>query len=471
MRHSLSTVLPLVAALVACARTQESVRAPTPSPQDRELPSLTEVDVPTLPRPGAVKELVAPVSEEDRDRLANGLIAADEDVAGEPAIDPADFDLPMEVNERVVFWKEHFQGRDAEHFEVYLTRMGRYEDFIRSQLRGRGMPEDLVYLALVESGFSPRAYSRAHAVGIWQFIAGTATRYDLEVSTFVDERRDPVKATEAALKHLEELYDRFGSWYLAAAAYNGGANRVERVLRQRAGGQRGDDAIFWRIAQFLPRETREYVPKILAAAILAKDPERYGFTDVVPEEPESSETVTIPDATDLAVIAEAAGVPQEDVEALNPQFLRGYTPPGRDAEVRVPKGSATTFAVAYERIAPEDRVRFVEHFVDRGETLSHIARRYRTSLAELQGANDLRNPHRLAVNQRLVIPRRASERSAPLGDNGAADGTVVYRVLPGDTLWSIGRQHGVTARQLQQWNNLSGSTIHPGDEVRVRVDR
>lgn len=470
MRHSLSTVLPLVAALVACARTDESVRAPTPSPQDRELPPLTEVDVRPLPRAGAVKELVAPVSEEDRDRLASGL-STDEDVAGEPAIDAADFDLPMEVNERVVFWKEHFQGRDAEHFEVYLTRMGRYEDFIRSQLRGRGMPEDLVYLALVESGFSPRAYSRAHAVGIWQFIAGTATRYDLEVSTFVDERRDPIKATEAALEHLEELYDRFGSWYLAAAAYNGGANRIERVLRQRAGGQRGDDAIFWRIAPFLPRETREYVPKILAAAILAKDPERYGFTDVVPEEPESFETVTIPDATDLAVIAEAAGVPQEDVEALNPQFLRGYTPPGREAQVRVPKGSATTFAVAYERIAPEDRVRFVEHFVGRGETLSHIARRYGASLAELQGANNLRNPHRLAVSQRLVIPRRASEQSAALGDNGGADGIVVYRVLRGDTLWSIARQHGVTAGQLQQWNNLSGNTIHPGDEVRVRVDR
>jgi membrane-bound lytic murein transglycosylase D len=377
------------------------------------------------------------------------------------------------VNDRVLFWKTYFSERDPDQFTIYLTRMGRYEEFIRSRLRERGMPEDLIYLALIESGFSPRAYSRAHAVGIWQFIAETGQRYGLEVSTFIDERRDPVKATDAALDYLEALYGRFGSWYLAAAGYNGGENRIERVLRQRAGGQRGDDELFWQISQFLPRETRDYVPKLLAAAILAKYPERYGFDDVVAEDPERFDIVTVPDATDLNVIAEAAGAPEEEVQRLNPQFLRGYTPPGRSAQVRIPEGSAETFVVAYARISPDDRVRFLEHFVRRGETLSHIARRYGISIGELQAANNIRNPNRVAINQRLVIPRTAGQTarsSAPAASRTTA-GVLIHRVAPGDTLWSIARQHGVTPRQLQQWNNLSNTVIRPGDEVQVRVGR
>lgn len=415
------------------------------------------------------------VPEDVVEGLEDAELPLDDD---EWVLDADDFDFPVLLNDQVLFWKEYFSTRIPERFALYLTRMGRYEPLISHQLRQRGMPQDLIFLALIESGFSPVAYSPAHAVGVWQFIAATGRRYGLEVSHYIDERRDPVRATEAALDYLEDLYERFGSWYLAAASYNTGENRVERLLRTHADGARGDDDLFWQIRDRLPRETREYVPKIIAAAILGRHADHFGFGEVEPEPAESFEVVTVPDATDLGVIAGAAGVDVAEVKALNPHFLRDMTPPGRAVQVRLPPGRGEAFTKAYALIPPDERVQFIEHMVRPGETLSHIARRYGVSIGELQAANRISNPHAIAMNSRLIVPRGGGARPAAgsrsvaepsEGGSGAGESaSSTYTVRRGDSLWTIARSFGVSVDDLRQWNQLSGSTIRPGQKLELR---
>lgn len=251
-------------------------------------------------------------------------------------------DLWVTRNDRVEAWIGFLQGRNRDKTGLWLERSGRYAPMIRRALRERGMPEDLVYLAFIESGFSPHAYSRAKAAGIWQFIAETGRRYGLEVSSYVDERRDPLKATTAALDYLEKLHHQFGNWSLAAAAYNSGENRVARILRERRESKRGDEEVFWRIAPHLPQETRDYVPLILAAGRIGKEPEKYGFVDLEYHLPLTFETLEVPGGTRLAAVARARRVDIGDVEELNPHLVRKMTPPGRVTEVRIPFGRTLT---------------------------------------------------------------------------------------------------------------------------------
>lgn len=256
------------------------------------------------------------------------------------AIVKASWDLPVEKNERVDFWIDFLQTKRHDDTREWVERLGYYGPMIQEKLRERGMPEDLVFLAMAESGLDPTAYSRADASGMWQFIAETGRRYGLEVSRYVDERNDPVKSTDAALDYLQELYDHFGSWYLAAAAYNTGENRVDRILRQRAGGRTGDESLYWQIGRFLPRETRDYVPIMLAVGHIGKDPERYGFEDIRYQEPMRFERARVAPGTRLAAVARAAGVDTEEIQRLNPHLVRGQTPPDRAWDVRVPPGTA-----------------------------------------------------------------------------------------------------------------------------------
>lgn len=385
----------------------------------------------------------------------------------EPEAARPTWDLPVTRNERVEFWIDFLTGANRDKTRLWLERSGRYVPMIRAELRSRGMPEDLVYLAMIESGFSPRAYSRAHASGLWQFIAETGRRYGLEVSQYVDERRDPIKSTTAALDYLEDLYARFGSWYLAAAAYNSGENRVERILNQRAGGRRGDDALFWRIAPYLPRETRDFVPLMLAAGFVAKHPEAYGFTDLEYHPPLRFDVVEVPASTPLALVARAADVHEDVVQELNLHLVRGTSPPSRTYEVRLPVGHGAVFAANFERVREEERAARLAatvHVVRRGETLSHIARQYGVTANALQRYNGIANPRRLQIGQRIRIPDRTGAAVA------AADEWLEIRVRRGDSLWAIARRHNVTVRQLQVWNNLgSRSLIRPGQILRVRA--
>jgi soluble lytic murein transglycosylase-like protein len=219
-----------------------------------------------------------------------------------------------------------------------LEQMARYEPLIHHALADRGLPRDLLYLALIESGFSPRATSRVGAGGIWQFMPGTARGYGLEISEYVDERRDPIRATHAAVRHLEWLHRQFGSWHLAAAAYNAGDGRVGGVLRQLTGAWGGEERLYWMIRPYLPPETQAYVPKLLAASRIARSPAQYGFGDLAPAAPLAFREVSVPGGVALAVVAEAANVPSALVLELNPHLIRQMTPPGRRWPVRIPAG-------------------------------------------------------------------------------------------------------------------------------------
>lgn len=257
----------------------------------------------------------------------------------EPEPEPVTWDIPIHRTAAVERWIQVYTGHQRHYFELWLERMNRYEELIRGKLRQRGMPEDLVYVALVESGFHPLALSPAHAYGMWQFLAPTAREYGLVVDRYVDERLDPVRSTEAALEYLASLYDRFGSWYLAAAAYNAGPRRIARVLRRHAGGRTGSEELFWEIAEHLPRETQQHVPRIVASAIMAKEPERFGF-EVDPHPPIQFDLVFAPGGTRLEDVALGAGVPADRIRALNPHLVRDVTPPGYLYPVRIPGGTA-----------------------------------------------------------------------------------------------------------------------------------
>jgi membrane-bound lytic murein transglycosylase D len=375
------------------------------------------------------------------------------------------WDLTVTHNDRVQFWIDFLQGRNKERTQLWLEREGMYGEFIRSRLRARGMPEDLFYLAMIESGLSSRAVSHASAVGIWQFIAETGRRYGLEVSAYVDERRDPVKATDAALDYLEYLYGRFGSWYLAAAGYNTGENRVGRIMREVTGSERGTDADYWRIAHRLPRETRDYVPLMLAARHIGKNPNAYGFYGLEHRAPLSFDRVDVGGGISLAAVARAAGVDAAAIRDLNPHLVRGMTPPGRGLEVRVPAGRRAAVLANLDRAVEETRVAVVTHRVARGETLTHIARRHGVRVDALRAANPGLNPRRMQVGQTVQVPVGAGGAVAVVAQ---PQRWRTYQVRRGDTLSHIAVRHGVTVNQLRRWNGI-GTRIYPGQRLRIQA--
>ena len=247
--------------------------------------------------------------------------------------------LPVEVNEQVEYWIGRFTGPQRPDFEAYLVREGLYGGMIRDRLRSRGMPEDLLYMAMIESGFLATATSPVTASGVWQFMQPTALAYGLDVDEWVDERLDPVRATDAALDYLEELYAEFGSWYLAAAAYNAGPGLVARTIQRHTPTSLKDDELYWEIRAHLPRKNRAYVPKMLAAAVLVREADRFGF-EVEKSLPYLFDQVLVPNGTPLAALAAALDVPGSLLGELNPHLIRGTTPPDRSYVVRVPEGDA-----------------------------------------------------------------------------------------------------------------------------------
>jgi membrane-bound lytic murein transglycosylase D len=387
------------------------------------------------------------------------------------------FDIDVETfadRDRVRYYTDYFQGPARERFGIWLSRLPRYEEMARERFRARGVPEDMVYLGLIESGFSNTAVSRANAVGMWQFIASTARRYGLRIDTWVDERRDPFKATDAAARHLADLYGQFGSWYLAAAAYNGGPTRITRGVR-RLFGQPDTltDAVFFDLAarRYLRLETRDYVPKLIAAAILAKDPSRYGFSNLGTMAPLAFDEITVPDQTGLDVLAGLADTTPRALTELNPQYVRGVTPPLRETIVRVPRGKGALVAQRYAELPAGERVNFLEHTIRSGETLSEIGRRYGVSVVLLRAANHNVSPTRLRIGQRLVIPVSRSARSvaeaghAPAANPGAS-GARYHLVRVGETLWLVSQRYGVTISDLRRWNGIAvGEVLRIGQRL------
>lgn len=270
--------------------------------------------------------------------LVSGEIEATSEAALPVLDEETVAELPVEINERVRYWVERFTTDERRTFEEYMSREGLYGDLIRAKLAERGMPGELIYLAMIESGFSPAATSHVAAVGLWQFMGPTAQQYGLRVDDWVDERRDPIRATDAALEYLTWLHDRYDSWYLAAAAYNAGHGRVDRALRrQGARSAEGDADLYWEIIDDLPRETREHVPRMLAFTLLARDTDRYAF-DIQPAGAYTFDRVWVPGGTPLRIVARALDVPTSRLRELNPHLVRGTTPPGGSYGLRVPVG-------------------------------------------------------------------------------------------------------------------------------------
>lgn len=309
-------------------------------------------------------------------------------------------EIPIVVNKSVESFIQYFQTNGRKHFVKWLDRSQSYMFMIKNILREESMPEDLFYIALIESGLSPTVKSRANAVGMWQFIKGTALMYGLRVDWWIDERRDPEKATRAASRYFKNLYGMFGSWYLAAAGYNAGEGKVMKAIKKHG----SDD--FWVLAnQKKPfrRETKDYVPKYLAAMMIAKDPKTYGFDEVQYREM-TYDKVTVPQATDLRVIAEAADTDIEEIRRLNPELLRWFTPPNYpEYQVKIPAGRASLFHENMSKIPPPSRIKFQTHKVKRGETLSKIARRYGVETKPIMYLNELKGM-KLKPGTTLMIP-------------------------------------------------------------------
>jgi membrane-bound lytic murein transglycosylase D len=372
-------------------------------------------------------------------------------------------DLPLVLNDEVTRYISYFSSsRGHGTLERALTRSGRYRDMIESVLRQEGVPQDLIYLAQAESGFHPLALSRAGARGMWQFMASRASSYGLQRNWWVDERQDPEKATRAAAKHLKDLYHQFGDWYLAMAAYNSGPGTVQAAV------QRTGYADFWELYRrgVLPRETRNYVPIILAATIMAKNPAQYGLENLQPDQPLRTDKVEINYPVDLRLVAECIDTSVARLQELNPSLLRMTTPKDGAFELLLPPGTGAKYQQAIAAIPREMRVFWRYHKVAQGETLADVARQYHTTQSAIAQVNELKDGELTAENK-LIIPITPGKRSAGLEAVTYAKRPTMYKVRKGDTVLSVADDFGVPAEKIRKWNRLRGNQLRAGRTLRI----
>ncbi len=405
--------------------------------------------------------------------------------------------IPLVVNDlverHIQFFTQRERGRG--HMERWLQRSGKYFPEIHAIMREEGVPVEIAYLAMIESGLNNSARSWASAVGMWQFIRGTGKLYGLEGDFWQDDRRDFHKATRAAARHLRDLYEEFEDWYLVLAGYNAGAGNVYRAMR------RSGSRDFWEMRKYLPRETRNYVPSYIAVAVIGMNPSEYGFGHVVPESPLEFDEVVVEECVDLQVLAECAGTDVETLRDLNPALLHRCTPPGERYLLKVPKGTDTElFEQKYAQIPQEKKGYLVTHTVRRGDTMRKVARLYGVSQQSLADANNLRRTAALKRGARLLIPvaksggRKSStvaiakaaqtENTAAAAasqsrserhrrSQGEPDKTrIAYKVKSGDTIGHIAEWFNVRAADIRNWNNLPyGSMIRVGQTLHIWVDK
>ncbi len=409
----------------------------------------------------------------------------------------AEYDIPVEMQPLVAQYIRFFQGPGRRWFRNWMSRSTRFMPLMQPILESQGLPRDLVYLSMIESGFSTSANSWAHAVGPWQFIAGTGRMFNLKSNFWVDERRDPVKSTIAAGQYLGQLYREFGHWYLAWAGYNSGGGTVRHLVDRRG------TKDFWALSmgRGMPKETQHYVPKLIACALVARHPEAFGFSqEEFSYEPAFTyDEVKLTEQVDTEVVARAAGVSGEAIRELNPELKRFMTPPASAAQpyvLRVPAGTAAAFNENFAQVRPTDRVKYAVHKVARGDTLSGIASRYHSATEAILQVNNLAPTRALRVGTELLVPtpspssvkdgtavatmeRRAAvarragiralrpEEEVPAGTAAAHPGTtggtvqkqqvggktrVMYGVASGDSLWTISQKFDVSVGELRNWN-------------------
>jgi membrane-bound lytic murein transglycosylase D len=365
-------------------------------------------------------------------------------------------DLPLMVNDPVLAYLNYFKTpRGSAIVETGLRRAGRYREMVQRVLREEGMPQDLIYLAQAESAFLPQAVSKAGARGMWQFMSFAGRKYGLEKTWWIDERQDPEKATRAAARDLRELYDLFGDWYLAMAAYNSGAGTVQHAV------ERTGYADFWELYRrnVLPKETKNYVPIILALTLISKDPARYGI-EFEPEPPLKADAVKPGQPIDLRLVAETIDIDLETLRSLNPQLLRLVTPADPNFVLQLPQGTAERFFTEIAAIPPEKWVSWRRHKVEQGETLTAVARRYHVLPSEIAQANDLPTGGSLEEGQKLIIPAAAHAEVV-------AGKLIRYRVHGNDTVASIADEFDVSVAELRKWNGLRSNHVSKG--VRLKI--
>jgi len=413
---------------------------------------------------------------------------------GESATLRSMFDIDVanfEDHGRVRYWVDFFSGPAKERMAIWLRRMPRYEPTIRALLIARGLPGDLAYLPLIESGYSSTAVSRSRAVGMWQFMRPTGRFYGLTIDSWVDERRDVAKSTDAAVRYLSDLTRRFDSSYLAAAAYNGGPGRIGRGLKRLGPGDEEDveaaaadslaaddgDMAFFQLADtlYIRQETKDYVPKLIAAAMIAKQPERYGFA-VPMGGPLPLDSVVVRDATGLDVIARLAGITAADVRELNRSYLRELPPPKRASVVRLPEGTGSSTQTELDALPASERLGSFPHRAKPGETLASLGKRYGVALSAIRAANAefaRKGPRkgdvvRIPGEARLkgwVAENRRVNTSEPIS------GGVSHRVRRGETLSGIAKRYRVTVSKLRSWNGLRSNNLRVGQVLRLRPGR
>jgi membrane-bound lytic murein transglycosylase D len=365
-------------------------------------------------------------------------------------------DLPLTVNDPVLTYLNYFKTpRGSAIVETGLRRAGRYRGMVERVLREEGMPQDLIYLAQAESAFLPQAVSKAGARGMWQFMSFAGRKYGLEKTWWVDERQDPEKATHAAARDLRDLYDQFGDWYLAMAAYNSGAGTVQHAI------ERTGYADFWELYRrnVLPKETKNYVPIILALTLISKDPARYGV-EFEPEPATKADPVKPSHPIDLRLVAETIDIDLDTLRALNPQLLRLVTPADPEFVLRLPEGTSERFFAEIAAIPPEKWLTWRRHKVEEGETLSAVAKRYHVLPAEIASANDLPTGAPLEEGQKLIIPAAAHSE--------AAGGRLIrYRVRRNDTARSIADEFDVSTTELRKWNHMKSDHVARGMWLKI----